>query len=157
MHASTAFMTPLHCAFNFFYPFVQICKISGNTFSIFDKNQDPSTLRVQKSNRMKYHCCTKWVSCHLAIIRHETNMTLKISLVSPISTVSPRLTSACHLSIGKHNKIAIQCPLITCAKFIPTGINATYDLISPPTVQLFNNTGSRSVRSIHVSECAQKS
>ena len=56
---------------------------------------------------MKYDCHTKWVSCHLAIIRHETNMTLKISLVSPVSIISPRLTfPQYHQSTEKHNEIA---------------------------------------------------
>ena len=70
-------MAPFYYTLKFFNLFVQICEISRDTFSIYHKNEDPSPLQVQKSNRMKYHCPTKWVSCHLAIIRHETNMTLK--------------------------------------------------------------------------------
>ena len=31
----------------------------------------------QKSNRVKYDSHTKWVSYQLAIIRHQTDMTLK--------------------------------------------------------------------------------
>ena len=68
---------PILLYFQFFNLFVQISEIGDHTFSISHKNEDPSPLRVPKSNRMKYHCPTKWVSCHLAIIRHETNKSLK--------------------------------------------------------------------------------
>ena len=70
-------MAPFYYTLKFFNLFVQICEISGDTFSIYHKKEDPSPLQVQKSNRMKYHCTTKWLSCHLAIISHETNMTEK--------------------------------------------------------------------------------
>ena len=68
---------PIYCTFIFLEPHVQICEISGHTFSISYKNEDPSQLQLQKSNRMKYHCHTNWISSHLAIIGHETNITLK--------------------------------------------------------------------------------
>ena len=100
-------MTPFHCTFNFFYPFVPICEIGPNTLTISHKNEDPSPLQVQKSNRMKYDTQTKWVSSHLAIVRFKTDMTLKISLVSPVFAISLRLTFLqYHLSTEKHNKIA---------------------------------------------------
>ena len=70
-------MTPFHCSFNFFYPFVQICEIGQETFSISHKNQDPSPLQVQKSNRMKYDSQTEWVSSHSVMISHEPHMSLK--------------------------------------------------------------------------------
>ena len=68
---------PILLYFQFFNLFVQISEIGDHTFSISHKNEDPSPLRVPKSNRMKYHCPTKWVPCHLAIIKHETNKSLK--------------------------------------------------------------------------------
>ena len=68
-------ITPYDCTFIFLEPHEQICEIGGHTIS--DKNEDLSQLQVQKSNRMKYHYHIKWVSCQLAIIRLETNMTLK--------------------------------------------------------------------------------
>ena len=70
-------MTPFYCTSTFVYPFAQICEISWYTFSISDKNEDPSPLRVQESNRMTFGCHTKWVPSHLEIIRCETNMTQK--------------------------------------------------------------------------------
>ena len=82
-------------------------KAVATHFQFQTKMRTPHNSQVQKSNRMKYHYHTKWVSCQLAIIRLETNMTLKISLVSPVSTISPRLTFLqYHLSTEKHNKIA---------------------------------------------------
>ena len=42
---------PILLYFQFFNLFVQICEISGHTFSISHKNEDPSPLWVQKSNR----------------------------------------------------------------------------------------------------------
>ena len=62
-------MTPFHCTFKFFYPFVQTCEIGHNTFPISHKNEDPSPLQVQKNNRMKYDSHTKWVSYQSANIR----------------------------------------------------------------------------------------
>ena len=70
-------MTPLYCTSTFFYPFAQICEIGWYTFAISHKNEDPSPLQVQKSNRMTYGCNTKWVPSRLAIISCETNMTPK--------------------------------------------------------------------------------
>ena len=35
-------MTPFHCTFKFFYPFVQTCEIRRNAFPISYKNKDPS-------------------------------------------------------------------------------------------------------------------
>ena len=60
--------SPILLCFNFFYPFAQICEIGWYTFSISHKNEDPSPLQVQKSNRMKYGQKTKWVLSHSVII-----------------------------------------------------------------------------------------
>ena len=70
-------MTQFHSTLKFSYSFVQMCEIVCYTFPISHKNEGPSPLQVQKSNRMKYDSHTKWVSYQLAIIRHETDMTLK--------------------------------------------------------------------------------
>ena len=61
----------------FFYPCVQICEIKGETFSISHKNEDSSSLQVQKSKRMKYDSQTKNVSSHSVMIRHDTHVPLK--------------------------------------------------------------------------------
>ena len=77
MWALSPVITPYDRTFIFLELHEQRCEIGGHTFSISDKNEDPPQLQVQKSNRMKYHYDTKLVSCHLAIIRQGTNMTLK--------------------------------------------------------------------------------
>ena len=83
---------PILLYLHFFNPFAQICEIGWYTFSKLYKNErTPHHYECKKSNRMKYGCHTKWVSSHLVMIRHETNMT-KISLVSPISAIDLRLT-----------------------------------------------------------------
>ena len=56
---------------------MEVGQIFSNTFSNVSKNHDPSPLQVQKHNRVKYDSHTKWVSYQLAIIRHQTDMTLK--------------------------------------------------------------------------------
>ena len=70
-------MTPFYCPFNFCYPFVQMCKIGWKTFSTSHKNQDPSPLQVQKSNRMKYDSQIEWVSSHSEMITHVPHVSLK--------------------------------------------------------------------------------
>ena len=58
----------------------EVGQIFSNTFTNVSKNHDPSPLRLQKSNREKYDSHTKWALHQSAIIRHETDMTLKSHL-----------------------------------------------------------------------------
>ena len=44
---------------------MEVGQIIQYTFPSVSKNHDPSALRVQKSNRMKYDTQTKMVSYHL--------------------------------------------------------------------------------------------
>ena len=88
----------------------------------------------------------------LAIIRHETSMT-KISLVSPVSIISPQLAfPQYHQSTEKTTKLLAHGP-----NLITMGINTTYDPISPLTVQLSNIGGSRSNITTHIFKYVQKS
>ena len=97
---------------------IEVGQIFANTFSNVSKNHDPSPHSVQKSNRMKYDSHTKWVSHQSAIIRHETDMTLKShwchqSLQSALNYFSANIT--CQLK--NITNCLHSIPLISWAKF----------------------------------------
>ena len=109
---------PISLSFQFFYPFVQICKIGWETFSTSHKNQDPSPLPVGKSNRMKYDSQTEWVSSHSVMISHEPHMSLKshwchqcppLALNQIFHNITPQPKTI--------RKLLSQHSLITSAKF----------------------------------------
>ena len=67
--ASMPLMTPFNHS-QFHSPIlVEVGRILRHTFSNVSKNHDPSSLRVQKNNRMKYDTQTKMVSCDWAHTR----------------------------------------------------------------------------------------
>ena len=67
--ASMPLLTPFH-HLQFHSPIlVEVGQLIPDTFSNVPKNHDPSSLRVQKSNRMKYDTQTKMVSYDLAHTR----------------------------------------------------------------------------------------
>ena len=53
-------MTPFHHLQLNSPVLVQVGQLIPYTFAIVSKNHDPSSLRVQKTNRMKYDTQTKW-------------------------------------------------------------------------------------------------
>ena len=64
--ASMPLMTPFHHS-QFHCPIlVEVGQLIPDTFANVSKNHDPSSLRVQKTNRMKYDTQTKMVSYNLA-------------------------------------------------------------------------------------------
>ena len=67
--AAMSFMTQFHHS-QFHSPIlVEVGQILRHTFSNVSKNHDPSSLQVQKGNRMKYDTQTKMVSYDLAHTR----------------------------------------------------------------------------------------
>ena len=68
-------MTPFHHSQFHSLISVEVGQIVPDMFSNVAKNHDPSSLRVQKSNRMKYDTQTKMVSYDLAHTRQNLNMT----------------------------------------------------------------------------------
>ena len=67
--ASMPLMTPFHHS-QFHSPMLaEVGPILQHTFSNVSKTHDPSSLRVQKSKRMKYDSQTKMVSYDLAHTR----------------------------------------------------------------------------------------
>ena len=60
--ASMPLMTPFHHSQFHSQILVEVVRIFRHTFSNVSKNHDPSSLRVQKTNRMKYDTKTKMVS-----------------------------------------------------------------------------------------------
>ena len=54
---------------------MELGQIFHSTFSNVSKNHDPSPLRVQKSDKMKYDTQTKMVSCDSGHVRQDPHMT----------------------------------------------------------------------------------
>ena len=67
--ASIPLMTPFHHSQFHSLILVEVGRILQHTFSNVSKNHDPSSLQVQKSNRMKYDTQIKMVSYDLAHTR----------------------------------------------------------------------------------------
>ena len=81
-------MTPFHHS-QFHCPIlVEVGQLIPYTFSNVSKNHDPSPLRVQKSNRMKYDTQTKMVSYASAHTRQNLHMTPNCDLCD----LCPQLT-----------------------------------------------------------------
>ena len=73
--ASMPLMTPFHHS-QFHSPIlVEVGRILWHTFSNVSKNHDPSSVWVQKSNRMKYDTQIKMVPYDLAHTRQNLNVT----------------------------------------------------------------------------------
>ena len=67
--ASMPLMTPFHHSQLNSPILVEVGQLILDTFANVSKNHDPSSLRVQKTNRMKYDTQTKMVSYNLAHTR----------------------------------------------------------------------------------------
>ena len=86
--ASMPLMTPFHHS-QFHSPIlVEVGRILRHTFSNVSKNHDPSSLRVQKSNGMKYDTQTKMVSYDSA----HTQQNLHVTPNRDLCDLCPQLT-----------------------------------------------------------------
>ena len=73
--ASMPLMTPFHHSQLNSPILVQVGQILQHTFSNMSKNHDPSSLPVQKNNRMKYDTQAKMVSYDSAHTRQNLHVT----------------------------------------------------------------------------------